>query len=240
MENVYSYADVLESYMIAEEADSSKPMTKAEKIKAGLVLTGLAAGTAWVIHDSKKSKEKMKQREKEQKDREAEYKRKKDEEYAKYYHFNINTNKALEECRLDLSEYPEDKFKNNKDFLNSVERDLKSALPRILSTNEVTSAIKKMCDEYNNMPNDENKKERFYFMDAFPNKISINSIKSKFRIRHFEGSEPGDIIFEVSGYDQEFNVAVAYDIITILGKYYESKYGHGFSQGDGDEGCLYI
>ena len=198
MENVYSYADVLESYMIAEEGLFSKLKNKFKK-----------------KNDKKIEESKT----------------------ANSYNFHVNTDKALEDSKLNLTPYPVDKWNTKDDVIDAMEKDIKIALPKILSCQEVMNAVKDLCEEYNDMPSGDEREDRFNIEDA-PTKLSPNWFKSQFKL-----TEDGGYWIICEG-DQMFRSFYGISIINILKKYLNDKYSNyrryfSLDTGDGDEGCLY-
>ena len=219
-----NFADVLESYMIAEEADSTE-LTRKDKIKAGLFAAGMVAGTAYYIRDAKKQKEKDKQREKERQEREARMPK-----------FSIDSNKALQDSHLNLTPYPAGKWEDEEDIIDAIERDLKAVLPKILNCQEVMRAINGFCEEYNNC-NKEEREDKYAWTESYPSKVSPSWFKSKFHVFY-----DGDF-FDICDWDQNFRSFHAIEVIDVLKVYLKKKYANyhiPFSTGDGDEGCIYV
>lgn len=152
------------------------------------------------------------------------------------YRLKIDGNKALPESNII---YSGNKFKNSKELVDALEKDLKIALKKILSSQEVNNAFNNLCKEYNSSPRGEEFDDRFRF-DA-PTKLTISWLKSQFRVERFEETK-NDVIFIISNNDQEFTIFIANDILYALGDYIEGMYINyiGVGHGDGDEGCLYI
>lgn len=235
-----NFADALESYMIpAIEAENSS-WSRKEKLQAAAIGVGAIAGAAYLIRDAKKSKERAKQQEEDRKKREEEAKRKKEaeeKEYNKRYHFKFDDKKALPDSNII---YPENKFKNTKELISSLERDLKIALQKLLSSHEINEAFNVLCKDYNNTPNGEERDKRFDF-DG-PAKLSTSWLKSKFSVELFEKGKD-DVTFSICRYDQDFTLFLGMELVYVLGDYIENMYKNCINSiryGDGDEGCLYI
>ena len=152
------------------------------------------------------------------------------------YRLEIDGNKALQ---YSNSIYSKKKKKNNRELIDTIEKDLKIALRKILSSQEVNNAFNDLCKEYNSAPRGEEFDDRFRF-DG-PAKLSVNWLKSQFKVENFEESD-NEVIFEISNSDQEFTIFIANSILYALGDYIQNMYVNyiGVGHGDGDEGCLYI
>jgi len=216
-----SYADVLESYLIAEEGLFSK------------IKSGINKLEKW---DRKKNPQKYAAIDKRKADKE---KARKATDSTKdnsnnYYKFNINAEKALDDSKLNLTPYPEGKWEDQDDLFNAIERDLKLALPKILSCKEVIENVNKFCEEYNKTPKDE--LEDRFFMEDFPSKMSLSWFKSQFCV-----DSEGDYFMICEG-DQCFRSSYGIEIVDIMAKYIKKKYSNynlHVGTGDGDEGCVY-
>ena len=161
----------------------------------------------------------------------------KTEKKSNVYRLEIDGNKALPKSNIV---YPENKFKTRNELIDTMEKDLKIALKKILSSQEVINAFNDLCKEYNSSPRGEEFDDRFRF-DG-PAKLSVNWLKSQFKIENFEEND-NEVIFTVTDSDQLFTIFIANDIPYILGDYIENMYTNYITyvgHGDGDEGCLYI
>jgi len=174
-----SYADVLESYMIAEEGF-------VDKIKSGINKL-----EKW---DRKKNPHKYaaidKRKADKEKARKAELQRKKEKEEAtekSRIYLQFNRKKALEESGLNLNPLPDkDEKILNSSIAALVSKDLKMALPKILATKEVNDGIDEYCRKYNNCPKEE-RNEKFYDMaeNYAPDTMTNKWVKSQFKIGQY-------------------------------------------------------
>lgn len=162
---------------------------------------------------------------------------KKNEKKDNIYRLNFNGNKALPDSNIV---YPENKFKTRRELIDSMEKDLKIALRKLLSSQEINDAFAALCEEYNRSPRGKEFDDRFRF-DG-PSKLSVNWLKSQFTVENFEESND-EVIFEISNRDQDFTIWIGMSLVYVLGDYIENMYQNHIGvirYGDGDEGCIYI
>lgn len=218
-----NYAEVLESYMIpAEEGLFDKVKSAAAKLEA---------------KDREKRPWKYKKIDEAKAKREKEKAAsKKPEKPDNIYRLKFDANKALPNSTII---YPKGKFKTAENLVDSMEKDLKIALRKILSSQEINNAFKELCEEYNNFPKGEEFDDRFRF-DA-PAKLNVNWLKAQFTVENFEEAK-NEVYFLISE-DQDFTIWIGNTVVYALGDYIEAMYGNyitSVNYGDGDEGCIYI
>ena len=164
------------------------------------------------------------------------YSERKPEKKDNIYHFKFDAKKALPYSNII---YPENKFKTAENLVDSMEKDLKIALRKILSSQEVNNAFNALCKDYNEYPKGDAFDDRFRF-DA-PDKLNINWLKSQFTVENFE--EDKDEVYFLISKDQDFTIWIGNEIVYALGDYIENMYQnyiYSLGYGDGDEGCIYI
>ena len=223
-----NYADVLESYLIAEEGLFSNLR---DKVKNSKLYTKLK---------EKNDKEMERLRQKANSNSSKSNTTTKESKPNPWYRWSLNADEILQQSRLPLEAYPKEKI-NDDNFWDIVEKELRIALPKILNTPAVMQACKDMCEEYNKTPKEELDDKFCFSYCGDPAKISVSWIKSQFTVELFEGGgDDQDAIFVISDGGQDFTIQFGMDVVEILGKYLDKRFDLSVSYGDGDEGCLYL
>ena len=223
-----NYAEVLESYIISEEAMTQK--TK-ENLKIAAVGVGAIASAAWLIHDAKRTKreieeiKRQKERQaKEAEERKAREKREKEENEIRHRKTCIifNVSKALTEAKLNLTAYPKDKFKDSSEIEAALKRDIRLALPKILATKEVSNAIEAYCNRFNSATAEE--KENDFCLDE--DTINPKWVKSTFKIGKSvdEGYFVSISLVDGPNDTRYYHVWTVASILDIIASYIDKKY----------------